>query len=128
MLVFAYVVHFGAQSMRAAQVSVGSVPSRLHDAARMLGAGRARRFSTVDLPLMVPGLAAGAGLVLLSTMKELPATLLVAPRGFETLATRMWSATEDGFLDRAGLASLVLVLLSGALTWLLVVRRSERLA
>lgn len=128
LLVLAYVVHFGAQSMRSAQVALTAVPARLDDAARMLGAGRLRRLTTIDLPLMLPGLAAGAGLVLLSTMKELPATLLLAPFGFETLATRMWGATEDGFLAEAGIASLVLVAVSGVLTWLLVVRRSERLA
>jgi iron(III) transport system permease protein len=128
LLVLAYVVHFGAQSMRAAQVALAAVPARLDDAARMLGAGRIRRLATVDLPLMLPGLAAGAGLVLLSTMKELPATLLLSPFSFETLATRMWGATEDGFLAEAGLTSLVLVAVSGALTWALVVRRSERTA
>jgi iron(III) transport system permease protein len=128
LLVFAYVVHFGAQSMRAAQVSVGGVPSRLDDAARMLGAGRARRFLTVEVPLMMPGLLAGAGLVLLSTMKELPATLLLRPTRFETLAVRIWNASEDGFLAEVGLASLVLVLFSGVLTWLLVTRREVHLS
>lgn len=128
LLVLAYVVHFGAQSMRAAQVALSAVPTRLDDAARMLGAGRMRRLRTVDLPLMLPGLAAGAGLVLLSTMKELPATLLLSPFGFETLATRMWGATEDGFLAEAGLTSLVLVAVSGVLTWALVVRRADRMA
>lgn len=128
LLVLAYVVHFGAQSMRAAQVALTAVPARLDDAARMLGAGRIRRLATVDLPLMLPGLAAGAGLVLLSTMKELPATLLLSPFSFQTLATRMWGATEDGFLAEAGLTSLVLVAVSGVLTWALVVRRSGRTA
>lgn len=128
LLVLAYVVHFGAQSMRSAQVALGSVPARLDDAARVLGAGRVRRLATIDLPLMLPGLAAGGGLVLLSTMKELPATLLLSPFGFETLATRMWGATEDGFLAEAGIASLVLVAVSGLLTWTLVVRRADRLA
>jgi iron(III) transport system permease protein len=89
----------------------------------MLGAGRARRFATVELPLMMPGLLAGAGLVLLSTMKELPATLLLRPTRFETLAVRIWNASEDGFLAEVGVASLVLVLFSGTLTWLLVTRR-----
>jgi iron(III) transport system permease protein len=126
LLVLTYVVHFGAQAMRSSQVAVGGVPPRMDDAARMLGAGRARRLLTIDLPLMLPGLLAGAGLVLLSTMKELPATLLLAPTGFTTLATRIWSRTEDGFLAEAGLASLVLIVLSGLLTWLLVVRRAER--
>jgi iron(III) transport system permease protein len=128
MLVFAYVVHLGAQSLRAAQVAVGSVPRRLDESARMLGAGRARRFATVDLPIMLPGLAAGGGLVLLSTMKELPITLLTAPIGFETLTTRIWADTEAVFLAEAALASIVLVALSGLLTWLLVVRRADRLA
>jgi iron(III) transport system permease protein len=128
MLVFAYVVHLGAQSLRAAQVAVGSVPRRLDESARMLGAGRVRRFATIDLPLMVPGLAAGGGLVLLSTMKELPITLLSAPIGFETLTTRIWADAEAAFLAEAALASIVLVALSGVLTWLLVVRRSDRLA
>jgi iron(III) transport system permease protein len=127
-LVLAYVLHFGAQAMRAAQVAVGGVPARVEDAARMLGAGRARRFVTIELPLMLPGLLAGAGMVLLSTMKELPATLLLAPTGFQTLATRIWAANEDRFLAETGLTSLVLVVLSGALTWLLVLRRSDTLS
>ncbi len=127
LLVLAYVVHFGAQSVRAAGVAVGSVPGRLDDAARMLGAGRWRRLLRIDAPLLAPGLAAGGGLVLLSTMKELPATLLLAPTGFETLATRIWSATEENALAEAGLAALVLLLVSGLLTWVLVVRRAELL-
>jgi iron(III) transport system permease protein len=128
LLVFAYIVHFGAQSMRASQVAVSGVPRRMDDAARSLGSGRWRRLRTVDVPLMLPGLGAGAGLVLLSTMKELPATLLLAPTGFETLATRIWSATESAFFARAGLHALVLVALSGVLTWLLTIRRLERLS
>jgi iron(III) transport system permease protein len=126
LLIVAYVIHFGAQAMRASQVAVGGVPRRVDDAARMLGAGRARRLVTIELPIMLPGLLAGAGLVLLSTMKELPATLLLAPIGFSTLATEIWGSTEDGFLAQAGQASLVLIALSGVLTWLLVVRRAER--
>ena len=121
-LIFAYVVHFGAQSMRAAQVAVGGVSRGVVDAATMLGAGPARRFRTVDLPLMAPGLLAGAGLVLLSTMKELPATLLLRPTRVETLSTRIWNAAEDGFLSEMAIAALILVALSGVLTWLLVIR------
>lgn len=128
LLVFSYVVHFGAQSVRTAQVAVASMPARLDDAARMLGASRWRRFATVELPLMRPGLLAGAGLVLLSTMKELPATLLLAPTGFHTLATRIWGAHTDGFYADVGLTSIVLLALSALLTWLLVIRRAERFA
>lgn len=127
-LIFAYVIHFGAQAMRASQVAVAAVPARLDDAARILGARRPRRLWTIDLPMMLPGLAAGAGLVLLSTMKELPATLLLAPPNFETLATRIWSANESNYFAQVGLASLLLLAVSGVLTWLLVVRRAVQVA
>lgn len=126
LLVLAYVVHFGAQAMRATQVAVAAVPRRLDDAARTLGATRWRRLRSVDLPLMVPGLAAGAGLVLLSTIKELPATLLLRPTGTDTLALEVWRARETANWPDAGLAGLTLVLLSAVLTWLLVLRRMER--
>lgn len=127
LLVLAYVVHFGAHSMRAAQVAVAAVPVRVDEAARTLGAGRVRRLVAVELPLMAPGLLAGGGLVLLSVAKELPATLLLSPPGFETLATRIWSATESALFADAALAALALVALSGILTWALVIRRSESL-
>jgi iron(III) transport system permease protein len=52
---------------------------------------------------------------------------LLAPIGFETLATRIWAAAENGFLARAGLASLVLIAASALLTWLLTIRRMGRL-
>jgi iron(III) transport system permease protein len=126
MLLAAYALHFGAQAMRASQVSVASVPRRLDDAARVLGARRARRLLTVELPLMVPGLLAGAGLVLLSTMKELPATLLLRPTTLETLALEIWDSREAAQWAETGLSALVLVALSGVLTWFLVVRRVER--
>ena len=126
-LIAGYVLHFGAQSMRASQVAVAAVPRRVGEAASMLGAHRARRFVTVELRVMLPGLLAGAGLVLLSIMKELPVTLLLHPTGFETLATRIWPAIEGYYLARAGIASLVLVGLSAVLTWLLVLRRSDAL-
>ncbi len=127
LLLLAYVVHFGAQAYRAAEVGVASADERLAEAARSLGAGRWRRLWRVELPLMAPPLAAGGGLVMLSTMKELPATLLAAPFGWDTLATRVWNANEGGFLADAAAASLLLVAVSAALTWLLVIRRAEHL-
>lgn len=122
LLVFAYVVHFGAQALRASQVAIGSVTESVREAAAVLGAGRLRRLAKIELPLVTPGLLAGAGLVFMSSIKELPATLLLAPAGFQTLATKIWSATEDSFLADASIASLLLVALTGALTWLLLIR------
>ena len=59
---------------------------------------------------------------MLATVKELPATLLLSPIGFTTLATEIWGAFEEGLYADTGLASLALVALSAVLTWLLVIR------
>ncbi len=126
LLVLAYVVHHGALALGAAQSAVAGVPARLDDAARIMGRGRLRRFAGVELPLMLPGLAAGAGLVLLSTAKELPMTLLLAPAGFSTLATRVWQAAELAAYAEAAIYALVLVAISAVLTWFLVVRPALR--
>ena len=128
LLVIAYVVHFGAQSLRASQVGVEALPDSVVEAARTLSAGRFRRLVRVELPMMLPSVLAGGGLVLLSTLKELPATLLLSPPGFRALATDVWAATQDAFWAEASIVALVLVLLSGVLTWLLVLRRTDALA
>jgi iron(III) transport system permease protein len=125
LLIVAYVIHFGAQALRSVSVGVAALPPSVSDAARLLGAHRSRRLLQIELPLLRPAALAGGGLVLLSVAKELPATLLLAPAGFATLATRIWSATEDAFWTDASIMALTLVAVSGALTWLLVVRRSE---
>jgi iron(III) transport system permease protein len=128
LLIAAYVVHFGAQALRSTELAVGGVPRQLTESAVLLGAGRLRRALTVHLPLMLPGLLAGAGLVMLSTLKELPATLLLAPIGYDTLATQVWGSFEEGFLADAGFGALVLLAASAALTWLIVLRRAHHLA
>ena len=127
LLIFAYAVRFGSLAMGVSLVAVRNVPADLHDSARMLGAGRMRRFLTVDLPLMGPGLLAAAGLVLLSVMKELPISLFVSPLGFSTLTTRIFTSFEDAFIAEAGIMAVTLVAFSFLLTWLLVVRRSDLL-
>lgn len=127
LLIFAYVVRFGSLAMGVTLIAVRAVPPQLHDAARTLGAPSWRRFRTIDLPLMRPGLIAGAGLVLLSTMKELPISLLIAPLGFSTLTTRTFSSFEDAFVAEAGVMAVVLVVMSFALSWVLVLRRSDTL-
>jgi iron(III) transport system permease protein len=128
LLLIAYVVHFGAQALRSAETAVVAVPRRLDESALLLGASPVRRAATVHLPLMLPGLLAGGGLVMLSTLKELPATLLLAPIGYSTLTTKLWGAYEDGFYAEAGFGSIALVVASGVLTWALVLRRTHHLA
>ena len=121
-LIFSYMVRFAALAMGTTLIAVYAVPERLRDASQTLGADHQRRFLTVDLPLMTPGLLAAGGLVLLSTMKELPISLLLSPFEFETLATRIFGTFNEAFLTEAGLMALTLVALSFAATWALIIR------
>jgi iron(III) transport system permease protein len=68
------------------------------------------------------GLLAGGALVFLTSMKELPATLILRPIGFETLATRVWSAASDGIYSEAALPALLLLLVSVLPVYLLTIR------
>jgi iron(III) transport system permease protein len=125
LLILAYVIHFGSQALASSESAARAVPDSLRESSRLLEPNRVRRFFAVDFPLMRPGLVAGGGLVLLSTVKELPATLLLSPPDFSTLSTEIWSSYEEGFYAAAGLASLVLIGVSAALTWALVLRKSD---
>ena len=67
----------------------------------------------VILPIASPGLIAAVALVALTVLKELPATLLLRPTGTDTLATRMWQATEDLAYSQAAPYALALVIIAG---------------
>ena len=125
LLIFAYVVHFGSQAMGSSESAVRAVPAQLRESAVVLHPSKLTRLRQVDWPLMRPSLMSGAGLVLLSTIKELPATLLLSPIGFSTLATKIWGSYEDGFYAEVGVASLLLVTWSALLTWFLVIRKAD---
>jgi iron(III) transport system permease protein len=125
LLVFAYCVLFLPQSVGAVRASLLQVNPNLEDAARALGSRQAAVLRRVVLPLVRPGVAAAAALVFLTAMKELPATLLLAPAGFRTLATEMWSATNAAQFDRAAPPALMLVLLSSLPLALLVARETR---
>ena len=125
LLVFAYVVLFLPQAVGALRASLLQVPPSLEEASRLLGVrsfGTARR---VVLPLVRPGALAGLALVFLTCMKELPATLLLAPTGYQTLATQVWGATSEAFFSRAAAPALALVALS-AIPMVLLTRGEER--
>ena len=111
-LVAAYVLLFLPQALGATRVALIAVRPSMEEAARSLGRRPWRAFAEVTLPLAGRGVAAGAALVFLTTVKELPATLLLSPTGFETLATRVWSASSEAFFARAALPALLLIALS----------------
>lgn len=126
MLVFAYVVLFLPQAVGAVRASLLQVTPSLEEASHVLGAGPFTTVRRILVPLTRPGLVAGGALVLLTCMKELPATLLLSPTGFSTLATRMWNATSEGFMARGAGPALALVLLASVPMAVLVIRDERR--
>jgi len=126
MLVFAYMVLFLPQAIGAIRASLIQVTPSIEEASRLLGRGPIETFRRVVLPLTRPGVVAAAALVFLTCMKELPATLLLAPTEFGTLATRVWTASNEAFLSRAASPALTLVLFSSLPMIILVLREAER--
>jgi iron(III) transport system permease protein len=119
LLLAAYAIRFLPEALAGTSSALRALSPRLEEAARSLGRSRLHVLLTVTLPLVRPGLAAGAALVFLSTMKELPATLLLRPIGFDTLATDVWKHTSTGSYSQAALPALLLVAASAVIVWLL---------
>lgn len=112
LLVFAYVVLYLPLAVGAARTAFLYVNPRFVEAARSLGCPPRTAFRRVTLPLVVPGLVAGGALVFLHGMKELPATLLLRPAGFDSLATFIWMAERNAYYGYAAVPALVLVCVS----------------
>lgn len=112
LLVLAYVLRFLPLAVGSVRSTAESLDGNLVKAARLLGAGPREAFMRITLPLTLRGMIAGAALVFLEAMRELPATLLLGPTGFETLATYLWRVYEAGYFGRAAVPGLLLVLMS----------------
>ena len=126
-LIFAYVVLFLPLAVSSVYASALQAPPSLDEVARSLGRRPRDVFRTVTAPLIAPGVAAGTALVFLTCLKELPATLLLGPTGYETLATRVWSTTQAGAYGDAALPALLLVAVGVLPTWALTRRRGTSL-
>jgi len=126
LLVFAYAIHFLPQALGPLRAALLQVSPSQEEAARTLGRNAFQVLRTVTFPLVRPGAVAAAALVFLTTMKELPATLLLSPTGFETLATRIWSTATEGFFARAAAPALLLLALSSLSLWLLLAQERRR--
>ena len=103
---------FFPQALGAVHTSLVRIKPSVEEAARSLGRSTPWIMLTVTIPLLVPGMASGFALVFLTAMKELPATLLLAPIEFDTLATRIWSASSEAFFARAAAPALILIALA----------------
>ncbi|MEB3336685.1 MAG: iron ABC transporter permease, partial [Leptolyngbyaceae bacterium] len=127
MLIFAYLILFLPQSVGTVRSSLLQVNPALEESARSLGRTPWQTLRAVTLPLVRPGVLSGAVLIFLTTIKELPATLLLAPIGFNTLATQIWQATEDAAFTDAAVGSLALLLVSTGLTLLMIAQERSPL-
>jgi iron(III) transport system permease protein len=122
MLVLAYVILFVPQAIGAARSSLLQLPKSLEEAGRSLGQKPWQVFCRVTMPLLQPGMLAGLGLVFLTCMKELPATLILSPIGHRTLATAVWGSISEAFFAQAAAPALLLILLSSVPLAILTLR------
>ena len=109
LLIVAYLIRFMPQAYGNARASLLQVHPSLEEASRSLGRSWHATFRSITLPLVRGGATAGGILVFVTTLKELPITLLLGPIGFKTLATEVWTQTAEGFFAQA--APVILVLL-----------------
>ena len=108
-LVFAYIARFLAVAQHAVESSMARIRPSIDDAARSLGAGRGALLARVHLPMLASGLISAVLLVFVDVMKELPATIVLRPFNFETLATQVYILAADERLTEAATPSLAIV-------------------
>jgi iron(III) transport system permease protein len=108
----ALVVRFARVGIGAAESALAQLRGSVLEAAQGLEPSRWRRVARVHLPLLRPGIAVGLLLAFVECAKELPATLMLRPLGWDTLAVKVFNATSEGLWTQAALPALVLVGLS----------------
>lgn len=109
-LVCAYVIRFLAIPIGGIEAGLSRIPPSMEQAARLLGETPSGALRRIHLPLLRPAIAAAALLVFVDTMKELPATLLLRPVNFETLATWLYAEAARGTYEEGAVAALAIVL------------------
>ncbi len=108
-LLYAYVVRFMAVGFNSVDASIEKVKPSMEDAARTMGTSGWRLLSRIHLPLVRTGMIAGAILVFVDVMKELPATLLLRPFGMDTLALRAYFLSVEGWHESAAIPALMIL-------------------
>ncbi len=125
-LVLGYLVLFATPALQGVGAALAQISGSLEEAARGLGRGPLATFREVTFPLVRPGLVGAWVLVFILCMRELAATLILRPPGFDTLPVRIWIHTMDvGPVPTAALLALVLVAIV-ALPWLALILVGRR--
>ena len=121
-LILAYILHFLPVGLQSLEPAIQQVTPNLEEAARSLGTGLWGTIRRVTLPLIRNGFVGAWILMFLQCMKELPATLLLRPVGFDTLAVRVWLEASEELYTLAAAPALLIVLFSLPALALLVAR------
>jgi iron(III) transport system permease protein len=109
-LIVAYVLHFLPAGLQSLEPSIQQITPNLEEASRTLGSTVQDTWRRVTLPLIRNGVIVAWVLIFLQTMKELPATLLLRPVGFDTLAIRVWLEASEEYYQLAAPSALLIVL------------------
>lgn len=126
LLVIAYSLHFLAEAIGPVRSALYQAPPRIEEAARSLGLPPFEAFMKSTFPLLRNGIIAGAALVFLSCMKELPITFLLSPIGFETLALNVWSYSNEAMFAEAAPFALTILVFSSLFMGILFSREWRR--
>lgn len=108
-LIYAYLVRFLAVALQSVGSSLSKITLSMDDAARSLGVAQGEALRRVHLPILRGSLFTAALLVFVDVMKELPATLVMRPFNFDTLATQAYTLASDERLGEASSAALAIV-------------------
>ena len=122
LLTIVYLAMFLPLALGSVGAGMRRIGPGMEEMSRSLGVGTWGTLRRVTFPLVRRSMLAGGALAFLSVMKELPATLLLRPTGFDTLPVRIWSATNDLFYTQASFAALALIFCSALPVYFFVVR------
>ena len=124
-LLIAYSIRFLAIAVGSIEAGLSRIPPSIEQASRLLGHTPSQTLKTIHLPLLRPALASAALLIFVDTMKELPATLLLRPLNFDTLATWLYAEASRGTYEEGAVAALLIVLV-GLIPVILLARTQSR--
>lgn len=119
-LLFALIVRFLPLASQAQEAAMQQLTPSIEQAGRILGAGPIENLRRVILPMISGGMASAWVLVFIDVMKELPATLILRPTGFDTLPVRIWIEASEEMLELAAPAALMLVVGTLPAIWLMM--------
>ena len=125
-LAFALIIRFLPLAVQSQDAALQQVTPTIEQAGRSLGAGPIENLRRVILPMIKGGMASAWVLVFIDTLKELPATLILRPTGFDTLPVRIWIEASEEMLELAAPAALMLVIGTLPVLWILMMNKGSQ--